>query len=262
MNVAMMQPTFMPWLGFFELIYKSDVFILLDDFQFSVQSYHQRNRLFVNKGQSDWYSVPVQKSVSFKLPLNQTKINEMTPWRIKMWKRIEQNYSKAAYYHEIAPLIEKWILTTEKSLAAQNITFIRLVCNLLDFHCEFRLSSQYPSEAQRSQRVIELLRWCAGRRYFCAKGSFGYMMKDGIFPVHDINVLFQEFQIKEYSQVGATDSFVPYLSVVDALFNVGPEKTLELIVNGTQRWLTWESMVLESSVLHRNRVEVVEEKYQ
>jgi len=262
MNVAMMQPAFMPWQGFFELIYKSDVFILLDDFQFSVQSYHQRNRLFVNKGQVDWYSVPVQKSVSFKLPLNQTKINETTPWRMKMWKRIQQNYSKAYFYHEIAPLIEKWILTTAESLAAQNIAFIKLVCNLLDFHREFRLSSQYPSETQRSQRVIELLRRCEVHRYYCAKSSFGYMLEDGIFPVHDIEVLFQEFQIKDYGQVGATDSFVPYLSVLDALLNVGPEKTLELIITGTQKWMTWESMALESSVLHRNKVEVLEENYQ
>lgn len=262
MNVAMMQPTFMPWQGFFELIYKSDVFILLDDFQFSVQSYHQRNRLFVNKGQVGWYSVPVQKSVSFKSPLNQTKINETTPWRMKMWKRIQQNYSKSSYYYDVAPLIEKWLLTKEESLAAQNIAFIKLVCSLLDFHREFRLSSQYPSETKRSKRIIELLRWCKAHRYFCAKGSFGYMLEDGIFPTHDIEVLFQEFQIKAYSQVGATDSFVPYLSILDALLNVGPEKTLELIINGTQRWLTWESMVLESSTSHGNNGEVVEENYQ
>ena len=255
MKVAMMQPAFMPWQGFFELIYKSDVFIILDDFQFSVQSYHQRNRLFVNKGQFDWYSVPIRKSVSFKSPLNQTEINEMTHWRIKMWKRIQQNYNKALYYTDIAHQIEKWILTTEGSLATLNTAFITLVCNLLGLCREFRFSSQYLSGARRSQRVTELLRWVGAHRYYCARGSFGYMLEDAIFPVYDIEVLFQEFKINAYSQVGATDNFVPYLSVLDALLNVGPEETLALIANGTQKWSTWESMASGSSTSHVTMLE-------
>jgi hypothetical protein len=262
MKVAMMQPSFMPWQGFFELIYSSDIFIFLDDFQFSVQSYHQRNRLFVNIGQVDWYSVPVQKSVSFKSPLNQTKINETTPWRAKMWKRLQQNYSKTPYYSQIAPLVEKWLLDRSESLAAQNIVFIRLVCDLLAFQREFRLSSQCPSDQQRSKRVIELLRWCKAHRYLCAKGSFAYMREGDVFPVDDIEVLFQDFQPKPYNQRGAKDNFVPYLSVLDALLNVGPEKTSELIRNGTPRWLTWESMVQESSASHRNNEEVPEENHE
>ena len=105
MNVAMMQPAFMPWQGFFELIYRAERFVFLDDFQFSVQSYHQRNRLFVNKGQVDWYSVSVMKSVSFGAPLNETKLNETIPWRQKMWKRLQQNYAKAPFYAAIAPAV-------------------------------------------------------------------------------------------------------------------------------------------------------------
>ena len=64
-DIAMMQPTFLPWQVFFELILKSDKFIFLDDFQYSVQSHHTRNKLFVNKGQVDYYNVPVQKSKCF-----------------------------------------------------------------------------------------------------------------------------------------------------------------------------------------------------
>src|SRR4030066_2207858 len=144
MKVAMMQPAFIPWQGFFELIHNSDVFIFLDDFQFSAQSYHQRNRLFVDKDMIDWYIVPVQKSISFKLPLNQTITNETTFWRKKMWKRIQQNYSGAKYFYEFAPFIEKWLSTPMESLAAQNIAFIKYVCEQLDIRPEFRLSSQYP----------------------------------------------------------------------------------------------------------------------
>lgn len=102
MIVAMMQPSFLPWLGYFELIFRAERFIFLDDFQFSIQSYHQRNSFFVNRGQVDWYTVPVQKSKPFLL-LNQTPINEATSWRKKQWTRIEQNYSKAPFYSIVAP---------------------------------------------------------------------------------------------------------------------------------------------------------------
>ncbi len=87
MNVGLMQPAFMPWQGFFELICRSDVFVFLDDFQFSVQSYHQRNRLFVNTGQVGWYNVAVEKS-SFKMPMNKAVINEQKlPSFIKWFRK-------------------------------------------------------------------------------------------------------------------------------------------------------------------------------
>lgn len=242
MDIAMMQPTFLPWQGYFELIYKSEVFIFLDDFQFSVQSYQQRNRLFVNKGQVGWYSVPVKKSESFKSPINQTIINESIPWRKKMWKRIEQNYGKATHYTEISPLIKNWLFTQETSLAAQNISFIKLICRLLNFEREFCFSSQRPSSLRRSRRVLELIQWCKADRYFSAKGSFGYMLEDDVFPVEGVEVLFQDFHPRPYEQIGSKDHFELNLSVLDALMNIGPEATADLIKNGTPCMLSWESM--------------------
>lgn len=244
MNVGMMQPSFLPWQGFFELIARSDRFIFLDDFQFSVQSYHQRNRLFVNKEQVDWYSVPVRKSVSFKCPLNETRISESMPWRGKMWKRIQYNYSKAEYFRDIAPKIEKWLFTQEASLAEQNILFIKMVCEIVGIRTEFFMSHDLPSEKERSNRVLELLRYCEADVYYSAHGSFDYMADDGVFPVEGIKVLFQAFEPKPYRQVCSPDAFIPYLSVLDALMNVGPEETRSLIESGTSHWLTWEDMML------------------
>lgn len=249
MNVSMMQPGFMPWLGLFELIFKSDCFIFLDDFQFSVQSWDQRNRLFVNKGQVGWFTVPVIKSLSFLASLNQTQINESMPWRVKMWKRLQQNYSKTIYYNMLSPLIEEWLLTPASSLAEQNINFIKMVCMLLDLRRKFLLSSQHPSGLKRSAKVIELLRWSGAEIYYCAKGSFDYMLSDGIFPVDDIEVLFQDHRSKPYEQIGSKETFIPFLSVLDVLFNAGPETTIELIMNGTDKWMTWDEM-MQNSIIH------------
>lgn len=247
MKVAMMQPSFLPWQGFFELIYQSERFIFLDDFQFSVQSYHQRNRLFSNQGQINWYTVPIQKSSSFKLPINEVMMVETIPWRSKMWKRIRQNYSRAACYDEIAPSIEKWLMSPARSLAENNLNFIMTACRMLGLERDYRFSSQLPSDKRRSERVLELLHRCEADRYYCARGSFDYMLEDGFFPVDGIDVFFQDFKPKAYPQVGSEEAFHPYLSILDSLMNIGPTQTMELIMNGTEVWRSWDDMIAERS---------------
>ena len=244
-KVAMMQPACLPWQGFFELIYKSDIFILLDDFQFSVQSHHQRNKLFVNKGQVGWYTTPVLKSVSFQLPLNQVQINEADQWRHKMRRRIETNYARAPYYPQVAPVMLNWIETKSGSLGAQNIALITAICALLGPGPEFRMSSSFKTGSKRSERVLELLRWCGADEYYSARGSFGYMKEDAVFPVEGITVMFQNFVPAPYDQKTLSNEFVPYLSIVDALMNIGPAKTMELVKNGTTKWLSWKDMEKE-----------------
>jgi hypothetical protein len=244
MNVGMMQPTFLPWLGFFELIHKTDVFIFLDDFQFSVQSYHQRNRLFINQEQIGWYTVPINKSSSFQMPLNKTKISEDMHWRIKLWKRIQQNYTKAKYFNHYEETLKNWFLSPFQDLAEQNVAFIKIVCGILKLEKAFLKSSEHPSRKQRSERVLELLAWTKANRYYCARGSFDYMLQDHIFPVEDSEVLFQNFVPRPYYQIGSPEVFVPYLSVLDALFNVGATKTLELIKGGTAEWHNREKMIM------------------
>jgi hypothetical protein len=236
-----MQPAFLPWLGFFELALKADRFVLLDDFQFSVQSWHQRNRLFVGKRSVDWYSVPVRHD-SYGRPLNEAVIDESKPWRKKMGKRIAQSYSRAPYYDSINPAVRAWLDAPVESLAELDIGFIMIVLRLLDSDTEIVRSSRHSSEAVRSARVLELLRSLGATRYLCARGAFDYMREDENFPVVDIEVVFQRFAALPYAQVNSPDEFVPQLSVLDALMNVGPEATRALVESGTQHWWSWEEM--------------------
>jgi hypothetical protein len=239
-----MQPTFLPWQGFFELICQAERFVFADDAQFSHQSFHQRNRMFVNvkQGKVAWLTVPVQKE-SFRLPLNQARIAETEPWRQKMWRQIEDNYAKTPFFRQVAPAVTEWLLTPAESLAAQNIAFIRLACDLMGIRREFRLTSARTSGLFRSERAVDILRWCEADVYLSPRGSFGYMKSDGLFPVTGITALFQDFQPKPYAQVGFSGEFVPYLSILDALFNVGPEATLQLVRGGTATWRTWDEMM-------------------
>jgi hypothetical protein len=243
MKVAMMQPTFLPWQGFFELIFQSDIFVVLDDFQFSVQSYHQRNRLFVSPGKSDWYTVPVVKAPSYGAPLNRCVIDQSGFWRKKMIQRFKHNYGKAPFFEDVFPGVENILQTDVASLAELNILFIRYVLELFQWNKDVRFSSALASELTRSERVVEILAWCNASRYFSAAGSFGYMREDGIFPLQNLDVCFQNFQCQPYQQVGSATTFVPYLSIFDALLNAGPKETAARVSSGTKNWRSWDDMV-------------------
>ena len=129
-----------------------------------------------------------------------------------------------------------------ETLSIQNIAFIKFVSSLLDYKGEFQYSSNLPSNKLRSDRVEELLRWCDAKTYFCAKGSYDYMLEDGIFPLLDISVCFQDYYIEPYPQIGSKNEFIPYLSILDALMNIGPDRTREYVVNGTKKWIVWDEM--------------------
>lgn len=237
--VAMMQPTFMPWQGYFELIMKADVFVFLDDFQFSYQSWQQRNKLFADHGRAGWYTAPVLKP--HLQPLNRTLVAPDL-WTVNLLKRLEQNYGKAPFFDEVWPVVSTWLDWKYESLAQMNMDFIVRVVRLFgNWDTEFCLSSNHPSELKRSKRVLQLLQAHDAEKYLAGRSAFQYMKFDGLFPVDDIDVVFQDYECKPYPQVGS-DEFVPYLSVLDALFNVGVEGTLELVRGGTKHWTEWREM--------------------
>jgi hypothetical protein len=243
MKIAMMQPTFLPWQGFFELIVKSDKFIFLDDFQFSVQSHHTRNKLFISSGTVGFYSVPIQKSRCFGFPLNKTLIVEGGTWKKKILKRLATVYSKTEFFSSLYPQLEDWFSKNYENLAELNIEGIKFICKMIGITGKnFLYSSQCDRRdyvhSARSQKVISLLKWCEATEYLCAFGAYDYMVRDN-FSMDNVITKFQNFIPEPYFQKQTTE-FVPYLSVLDALFNVGPENTLKLIMNGTKKWLTWE----------------------
>ena len=100
------------------------------------------------------------------------------------------------------------------------------------------------SNKKRSERVEELLRWAEATEYYAANGSFGYMHEDGVFPVKDIRVMFQDYKAKPYEQIGSSKDFIPNLSVLDMLLNIGPERTKKYIEEGTEEWKTWEEKLV------------------
>lgn len=243
MKTAMMQPTFLPWLGYFELIDKADTFIFLDDFQYSVGSFHNRNRLFVNLERVKYITLPVSKKHFFMTPLNQLPILAELNWKAQFIRTVAYNYHKTPFFEIVWEKLKPVFMEEYRFLAEMNMALIKALCSLLGIEKNFLLSSDIDKSGQRSELVYNILKSVQASCYFSASGSFGYMLEDKIFPC-GLPVLFQNHIPKPYKQYHSKE-FVPYLSVLDALFNVGPEMTLQLIRGGTEKWLTWEERLIQ-----------------
>ena len=242
MRVAMMQPTFLPWLGYFELIMQADKFIFLDDFQFVYRSFHRRNKI-LQDGKELPLTVPVDRKSNDKKPLNKVVINEALPWREKNWRIIEVSYSRSKFFSQYAEIVYPLFSQQAISLGEQNIRFISKICEILGIDDKFMFSSHMRAEGSRSIKNKRLLEEADADLYLCANGSFEYMLEDGVFPLANIDVEFQNAVPKPYLQHGNKGDFVPYLSVLDALFNIGAEATREKINSMTNHWLSWDEML-------------------
>ncbi len=241
-RVALMQPTFLPWQGYFALVAFADVFVFLDDFQFQRHSFHQRNRVRLGDGAETWVTVPVAHPRGEFPPLCAADAIVDDKWRRRIKTTLDQSYGRAAYHGELRPAFDAWLDTPYDSLAEMNIAFIEWVAALLEFTTEWQRSSKLGATGQRSERVLDLLRRVDAAAYLAARGSFEYMREDGVFPVDDVDVLFQDFEPVPYAQRKATE-FVSHLSVLDALFEVGPAATRALVLKGQRDWLSWDAMV-------------------
>lgn len=243
LRVACMQPTFLPWQGYFALIAAADVFVVLDDFQFRRRTFHHRNRVLFSDGGDRWVTVPASHSKDeARNTLREVAVGIDDEWRRKFRATLDHAYGNAPFHAQIRPMVDDWIGTEWPSLAACNTAFIQRVAGMLGFAPEWRLSSELGSAGQRSARILDLLRRTGAGTYLCARGSLEYMIEDALFPVDDIDVAFQEFEPQPYPQRRAP-SFVSHLAVLDALFEVGADATRALVLAGQRAWIPWDVMV-------------------
>jgi WbqC-like protein family len=237
-----MQPLFLPWQGFFALAVAADVFVFLDDFQFQRHSFHQRNRLRLADGAETWVTVPVSHPGAEFPNLDVARPVVDDKWRRRLKATLTQSYGRTAHHDALRPGLDAWIDESFASVADMNIAFIRWAAPLLGASPVWMRSSELHARGERSARVLDLLRETKAATYLAARGSFEYMLDDGVFPVDGIDVVFQEFVPPAYPQRRA-DEFVPYLSVLDALFEIGSEATAALVRDGQRDWTPWDAMV-------------------
>ncbi len=238
MRVALMQPTFMPWLGYLALADSVDLFVFLDDFQFCRRTWGHRNRLFVAPGRVDWVTAPVEHAGSEeRIAYNRARVL-IDAVAKKLPAMLRHAYARAPYLDLVLPRVEAWLARPYPSLAAFNIAFVRELMELYDVRAAITTSSEVGSRGTRSARLESILSAVGAKRYHAARGSVGYMVDDAVFPLSGVATYVQRYEPIAYPQVQTT-RFVPYLSALDAVLQVGPEEATWVMRRGALPFEPW-----------------------
>jgi hypothetical protein len=216
--VAIHQPQFLPWLGYFDKLDRCDVFCLLDTVQYKKNEFQNRNRIKTAQG---WQWLTVPATYRFPQRINEVGVNQTVDWQRKHAQALKTNYGKAPYFGTYFASFEKFYQQSYELLAEVNVACIRLLMELLGLERKLVLSSSLPVETEDpTLRLVEICRTLDGDTYLSGRDGAKYMDLD-VFKSHQIIVAFQDFTHPEYPQCYGT--FEPNLSVVDLLFNCGPD---------------------------------------
>jgi len=232
MQISIMQPTYLPWLGYFDLIDQSDIFVILDDVQFEKQSWQQRNRIKAKNGWV-WLTIPVIQKFGQKI--SETRINYANRWNEKHWKSIYYNYHAAAFYHSFNERLEKIYAMHSEFLIDFNMTIIQWFCEQLGIHPQFIRSSELSLEGTKTERLLNICQDLHADTYLSPPGSRTYLEKNNLFHNSGIELKYQHFEHPQYSQLWG--DFIPYLSVLDLLLTQGVH-SLPIIRSGRRESLT------------------------
>ena len=229
MKLAIMQPYFFPYIGYFQLINAADKFVVYDNIQFTKKGWINRNRILVN-GAAEYISLPLSKGSDY-LNVDQRKLaGTFKTERIKLLRRINESYRKAPQFDTIYPLIESVINAEEENLFGFIYQSLQAVCQFLDIKTEFIISSTLPIDHQlRSQdKVIAICDALGANQYINTIGGKELYSKK-IFQQYNIELNFIQSGTVEYPQF--TNEFVPWLSIIDVMMFNSKEKVKEYLQN-------------------------------
>lgn len=221
MKAAINQPTYLPWIGYFDLIDQVDVFILLDNVQFGKRSWQQRNRVRMPDG-LQWLTVPVKTQGRFGQRIHEVEISEPEFWH-KHTRTIEIAYSRTPYFAQYFPGLAKLLEDHSSGLLVElSVSLIRWFCAALEISTPLIVASSLNQSGKRTELLANLCTAVGANEYISPAGSVAYLAEEeNIMRQRGIDVRFQNYCHPVYRQ--DFDPFLPYASVIDLLFNQGPE---------------------------------------
>jgi len=241
---AIMQPNYLPWLGYFNLIDQSDVFVFLDDVQLEKNDWQTRNRIKTFQGEL-YLSVSRKRNRGGTISLiKETEINDSINWRKKHLKSIETAYRKTEFFDEVFHFIEPLINSNLTILSDFNINIIKSISNMIGIKKEFVVSSELPDiDGKKDERVVKICKSIGCNTYLSPVGAAGYINREkigGAFPDNNISLYYQNYSHPTYKQLYG--AFTSHMSVIDLLFNEGFDESIKIIRKGRGIPIHYEGM--------------------
>lgn len=229
---ALHQPNFIPYLGFFDKLKKSDIFVIRDEVLFVKRDFHQRNKIRINSNdninspQSKWLKVPVDNKEDYikHIKIQQDAKRENMEWHKKILHEIKVNYQGAEFFDKHYPELEKIFDNSDTSLLELNMKIINFLKEAFGIKTRIVLASElgikpeHYEKTDPSQDIVDICKKIGADVYLSGEGGKNYLDQEP-FKKEGIKVEFQEYKHPEYKQ--RFPGFLPFMGALDALFCTG-----------------------------------------
>ena len=215
MIISIHQPDYIPWLGYYYKMAHSDIFVYLDEVQFSNEAAHNFNVIKTSQGE---YRLKIPVSYNFGDPINCVITKDQLIWKKKHLKTLEMNYSRAPFFKEIFPKFSDILMISYPTLSDLNISINQFICDEFGIHPIIRRSSEFDLHSKRETKVLDICETLGGSIYLSGNGARIYQ-KESNFQERNIELRYLKYKSIEYKQVWK--GFMPNLSVLDYIFNCG-----------------------------------------
>jgi len=232
MKAVILQPMYLPWMGYFDLIDKSDIFVFFDDVQFRSRSWQQRNKIKIPQGWI-WLTVPISRASGSRIKINEMKIDNSSNWKKKHIESIRYNYGKAPFFQEYMDFLGEIYSQDWEYLGDLNIALVKGITAILRLETKFIRSSGLGVEGVKTDHLINISKKVGADEYISGPAAKDYIEVDK-FRKAGIKLYWHEFHHPSYPQL--YEDFMPYMSVIDLLFNTG-EDAINYIREGGEKSL-------------------------
>ena len=237
MKVAVMQPYFFPYSGYFSLIHSVEHFMFFDDVQYIKKSWMSRNRLLNIEKEEPYFIRPTLIKPDYKALFTTVKLDNTDNWKVKIIEQLNGYKYKAPFFNQIKILIEEILETDYEYLTSFNINSTIAISQALGFNTKFDKYTDYnfwfeekPNEGDWGRVIAKEI---GATHYINSPGGESFILPEKFTEI-DIKLGFIQPQLRQYNQL--TKAFLPGLSIIDVLLFNGIEKTAEMISEYEIKW--------------------------
>lgn len=227
MTIGLMQPYFLPYLGYWQLVDAVDEFIIHDDVEYSKGGWYNRNNILLNN-QKHLFTLPLAKASDSEKINKREFANSITKEKEKVIRKIQNAYVKSPHFKKTFEILEEIFQKDTQSLVTFNVHAIQSICRTLQISTPVSLSSELKigDNITGPDRVLAVCKQKQAKKYINPIGGKSLYSAE-IFASHGVSLKFIEMLDIRYFQ--NSTNFIPSLSIIDALFHVGIEETKSLL---------------------------------
>lgn len=226
--VGILQPSYIPWLGAFDMLAACDIWIFYDDVQYNRRSFRNRNRIKTIRG-AEYLTVPVEKQPR-DTPTNAIRIAEVSPWAEHHLSKLRESYSSCPGFSRVQGVLADAFERRGALLVDLNTDLMRTFADLLGLQPSFLNASDLGASGRGQERILELCRSVGATTY--VNGAAGRDLYDpDTFRDAGIELVFHEYEHPRYEQPHG--EFIDHLSIVDLLMTYEPSHALEILRRGS-----------------------------